>query len=182
MSHPRGGATGTSGRGTHMAVSPTASSGARSRGFSLRARGLVALVGLATLTGCAFPDGSDGSREGERVPVPDAVLFDAVSELPGVAESGVQYEDTLPNGSRYSGHVEAEASADPLCVLDQVYALLWQGRDATVSVSVVQDGVITTESDLGVSGNQFMGELEDRYGRRPKDGVFVEPETPPACR
>ena len=182
MSRPHNRYVGAIGRGAQMAASPTASLGTRPRWPSPRVRGLVAFVGLAALTGCASPDGSGGSREGERVPVPDDVLIEAIEGIPGVTESNVRYEDTFLNGSAYSGRILVEASADPLCVLDKAYALLWQGRDTSVSVSVLQDGVFTTETDLGVNGNQAMGEMEERYGRRPKDGVFVEPETPPACR
>ncbi|WP_149203667.1 hypothetical protein [Actinotalea subterranea] len=136
-------------------------------------RGLATALGVFALTGCVFPGGSsDRPHEDVRIPVPDEVLFDA----------DVSYEDDFTDGSNYVGDIEVDADADPGCVLDRAYALLRQGRDASIGVSVIQDGVFTRGRDVGVEGNQFMGELEDRYGRRPKDGVFVEPETPPACR
>lgn len=146
-------------------------------------RGLVTALGLVALTGCVFPGGSsDRPHEDVRIPVPDEVLFDAIATIPGVVDADVSYEDDFTDGSNYVGDIEVDADADPGCVLDRAYALLWQGRDASIGVSVIQDDVYTHGRDVGVEGNQFMGELEDRYGRRPKDGVFVEPETPPACR
>ncbi|WP_149203665.1 hypothetical protein [Actinotalea subterranea] len=144
---------------------------------------LVALgLAVGSLAGCAFGGGARAAAEDDRVPVPDEVLFDAVSEIAGVVRADLSYEDDVTDGSTYFGDIEVDADADPACVLDRAYALLWQGRDASVSVSVIQDGAYTQEDAIGVEGNQFMGEMEERYGRRPKDGVFVEPETPPACR
>ena len=141
----------------------------------------------AGLAGCAFPDGSGGSRESERVPVPDEVLIEAIEDIPGVTEVDVSYEESFTNGRTYGGSVEVNDTADPVCVLDNVRAILWQGREAWVIVSVVRDGVYTHRSALGDYGRPdetqaSHDEMEERYGRRPKDGVFVEPETPPACR
>ncbi len=139
-------------------------------------------MAFAALTGCVSPDGSGGSREGERVPVPDDVLLGAIEDVPGVTDVDVSYEDDVTNGEQYSGRLEVDDSANPACVLDRVYAILWQGRDAVIGVSVVQGGEVTAEPPPGISFFQKTDEMQDRYGPRPTEGVLVEPEAPPACR
>lgn len=130
----------------------------------MRRPGATALLGAAVaaaLVGCAV--GQSGKPSG---PVPDDVLFDQVAALPGVVSSELRWERNFGNTPFYMGTVTAEDDADPLCVLDESLAVLYQGRQDTSlrAVEVEQRGTTVRAEDL--VGETPLGE---RYGPRPTE-------------
>lgn len=135
----------------------------------------------AAAVGCLLLGGCSGRTTDA---VPDDVLLGELARIPGVSEVDVAYEGQTPNRSpAYTGEVTIEASADAACVLDRVYAVLWQGQPGSITVSLLRDGTFLTSEDLlGFSaiGNHDL--LERRYGERTGSRTFTEPKDPPACR
>lgn len=135
--------------------------------------GLVVLT-AGLLTGCL----PSGSSEPEYVPVSDDVIFEAVSEIPGVTEHTLIYNTNF-GYTGYGGEVHVDQDADPACVLDTTLALLWQGR-SYLSVSVRQGDEFTVPRDLDPKLPRVAA-FKERYGERIGDGVLREVD-PPACR
>ena len=134
----------------------------------VRRSGARVLVGAAIagvfaggLGGCGI--GPSGKSRG---PVPDDVLFEQVAGLPGVAAADLRWELNFGNTPAYAGTVTAERGADPLCVLDETLAVLYQGRQDTSlrAVQVEQGGTTVRAADL--VGEARLGE---RYGPRPTE-------------
>ncbi|MET0434776.1 MAG: hypothetical protein ABW025_11460 [Cellulomonas sp.] len=125
---------------------------------------MTVLLGTAVATalaGCAV-----GQSGKPSAPVPDDVLFDQVAELPGVRSSAIRWERNFGNTPFYMGTITAEDAADPLCVLDEALAVLYQGRQDTSlrAVEVEQGGTTVRAEDL--DGETPLGE---RYGPRPTE-------------
>jgi hypothetical protein len=142
---------------------------ARTRRSAARAAGVAAgVVGLLLAVGaCAAAD--DG-------PVPDDALFDQIDALPGVVSSDIHYMHGLWAPDVYGGGIDVAPGVDAVCVLDQVYEILWQGRHVDIAVNAFQPGMQTVER------RNFLGsdKLVQRYGPRPT----ASSPTPsvPACR
>lgn len=137
------------------------------------ATALTAAVVGGLAAGCLPPR----EREPELEPVPDDVLFDAISEIPGVTGHTLSYNENF-GYTGYNGEVRVDEDADAACVLDTTLALLWQGR-AYLSVSVRQGDEFTTPADLDPDF-PLVAAFEERYGARVGDGVLHEVD-PPAC-
>lgn len=135
---------------------------------------LAVVMMLGLLVGC-------GSPGPQRSVVPDDVLFAEIARLPGVIEADVFYDTEFSRGKVYAGRVTVEDEADPLCVLDRMVAILWQGRSIAVSVVVAQGDESYRAMDLDPETPIQVWKPE-RYGPRPDSTTFVEPELPPACR
>lgn len=136
--------------------------------------GLVVVLTAGLLTGCL----PSRTVEPEDVPVPDDVIFDAVSDIPGVTGHDLVYSTNF-GYTGYSGDVVVSEDADPACVLDTTLALLWQGRDF-LSVSVRQGDEFTTPQDLDPD-LPLATTFVERYGASPDDGVLRDVD-PPACQ
>jgi hypothetical protein len=124
-----------------------------------RRRALTWATGIAlAVAGCA-PSAAGGS-------VPDAVLFDQVAGLDGVASADLSWDRRFGYTPQYVGTVTAEQDADAMCVLDQTMAILYQGRPDTGlrEVEVVQGDRRLTASALVGSDP-----LSERYGHRPSE-------------
>ncbi|MBX9246810.1 hypothetical protein ICW40_18635 [Actinotalea ferrariae] len=138
------------------------------------------LVAIAAVTSLLLAGCSGRTRDA----VPDDVLFDEIARIRGVTETDVAYEgQTWTHGPFYTGAVTIEASADAACVLDRVYAMLWQGQPGSFTVSLLRDGTFLISEDLlGFAAIGNDAQLERRYGQRTGSRTFTEPKDPPACR
>ena len=135
---------------------------------------VLAAVALLLLAGCATQPAQDPGPS-------EAALQAAIEEIDGVTAASVHFSEEFPIGSGYVGDVYVDGEADPLCVLDTVWAILWQGRSTSVNVIVHQG---EEETDW-LDGDDFpVGEIaqfEARYGPRPAGPTVVTPEPPPYC-
>lgn len=136
----------------------------------------AALAAVLAVAGC-------GAGDDDRA-VPDEVLLAQIARLPGVTAVDVSYEGgTLNVGPGYTGSVTVDDTTDPSCLLDRVYAILWQGRVASLEVYLLRGGDdLTSDELLGFDANVHDPQVERRYGPRTGTTEFVEPEAPPACR
>ena len=129
------------------------------------------LVVVCLLAGCG-----EEQRPSSSTPKESAVLFAEITALDGVTSVDVEeYESAGLGGSRpaYRGTVEVDDSADPLQVLDQVLAILWQGiPGASLRDVVVHQGTAGFYDAAYVGLGDAL--LEERYGPQPGTG------TPPA--
>lgn len=120
-----------------------------------------------------------GSDDPGYMPKKDDVLFAEIASIKGVTEVNVHGNESAGvGGSRpaYNGQVVVDASADPLLVLDQVLAILWQGMPGAdlSGVDVRQvDAFYGTEA-VRLGDNR----LKERYG--PQPGTGVPPTDKPA--
>jgi hypothetical protein len=144
---------------------------------------LVALASCATvvmLSGCLRGVGEDASDSGPEGFVPDAVLFDQVADLPGVASADLVFQHPFGYSAAYAGQITVEDGADPLCVLDEALSVLHQGREGVdLLARVVADE--TAYDLLSLVGRD--GSAEERYGDQPTEPqpvATVRPCTPPA--
>jgi hypothetical protein len=135
----------------------------------LTVRTLAVVVALVALAG-ACSGGSEKATGPDYEPVPDRELFSRIGRLPGVISTEIQHRDTFNDRHDYVGTVTADAKVDPVRLLDQVIAVLRQGRwQASMSLHVRQPDRTTTIVDLGL---RSAGEpdLTERYGPQPGDG------------
>jgi hypothetical protein len=111
-------------------------------------------------------------------PVPDTTLYQQIGDLPGVTQVDIEWVDDATRGKSYVGRVRVRDGVDRLRRLDQVLAILRQGRaGAGITVSVgTAHGVAKFPSDLGVITPE---EIEERYGPQPGDGT--PPDSTPAA-
>ncbi|RMI05000.1 hypothetical protein EBM89_16930 [Cellulomonas triticagri] len=141
---------------------------------------LTACASVVLLSGCVRGVGEDASDTGTEGAVPDAVLFDQIADLPGVASTdGLVFQHPFGYSAAYAGDITVEDGADPLCVLDEALSILHQGRaDVDLLVSVVTPEM--TYDLLSLVGRD--GSAEERYGPQPtepRDSATVRPCTPP---
>ncbi len=110
-------------------------------------------------------------------PMADATLYQQIGDLPGVTNVDIRWVDDATRGRSYVGRVRVRDGVDELRRLDQVLAILRQGRaGAGITVSVgTAHGVAKFPSDLGVITPE---EIEARYGPQPGDGT--PPDSTPA--
>lgn len=130
------------------------------------------LIGVMLLVGaCSSSDSGGGlPRSPDYTPRPDAELFAAVGELPGVTAVDISFNDTFPENG-YVGEVTIESGADAQGVLDDVYATLRQGRPgASITVGGVQDDTSLRFEGLGGRAGT-PADLQKRYGPQPGDGT-----------
>lgn len=125
---------------------------------------LVCLLLLAGLAGCARAP----SPEPAYTPVDDQVLYQQVADLPGVRSADIAWDSTFTNGAVYAGTVRLDRSVDPVETLDEVTAILWQGRPNS---SVILD-VVTPRGTINNASIRLQGhlEIEERFGPQPGDG------------
>lgn len=129
---------------------------------------------LAATGGCSRAQEDQPDYE----PVPDRELFAQVAQLPGVVSTDIQHRDTFNDPNDYVGTVTAAAKVDPVRLLDQVIAVLRQGRwQASMTLEVRQPDRTTTIVDLDL---RSAGEpdLTERYGPQPGDGSPPEEGQP----
>lgn len=133
------------------------------------ARTAVAILLLvATLTGCLRTRES-GDDPPDYTPLADSTLYTQIAGLPGVTAVDIEWRDEFGNSNTYVGTVTVDSSVDPRATLDHAVAILRQGRpDALMTVQVIQDGVATQLSALGISGTD--PDLTERYGPQPGTG------------
>lgn len=141
---------------------------------------LATCTALLLLPGCLRGVGEDASDTGPEGSVPDAVLFDQIADLPGVASTdGLVFERPFGNPAAYAGTITVEQGSDPLCVLDEALSILHQGRlDADLGIMV--DGPEMSYDLFDLVGRS--GSAEQRYGPQPtepQDEATVRPCTPP---
>lgn len=127
----------------------------------------TALAGLLllALTACGGP-GYD--------PLPEATLYADIEAIPGVTDQNIDSFDSTSEGTGYSGPIFVDNEADPVAVLDQVLAILWQGLPEANpgGVRVIdEDGTRVDPSDVGLI---VRTDIEARYGPQPGTG---EPPT-----
>lgn len=127
----------------------------------------IALAGLLllALTACGEP---------AYDPLPEARLYSDIEALPGVTSQRIDSFDSGSEGTGYDGTIRVDNQADPLAVLDQALAILWQGlpRASFHSFGVLgEDGTEVRPSDVGLTSPD---EFEARYGPQPGTG---EPPT-----
>lgn len=150
---------------------------------------LVAVCSLS-LAGCVRADSpsdsapSAGSAQPSYAPLPDDQLFAAIRALPSVTSSEVSFTDNITHGIQYRGTIYVDGSVDPVRVLDQANAILWQGRPARLAIEVVSGtrtsgSLAVTQRSLGLDliGSQAEAAYEKRYGPRP--GTGQPPATSP---
>ena len=141
---------------------PSASRTSRSN----RTRTKTALTGLLllALTACGGP---------EYDPVPEEKLSAEIKALPGVTNEKLDSYDSASQGTGYQSDIYINDQADPVMVLDQATAILWQGLpEARINVSVIEkDGREIRTSDVGLIVSD---DFEARYGPQPGSG---EPPT-----
>lgn len=111
-------------------------------------------------------------------PKPDAELFKAIRELPGVARTDMLDSTTgFQEGTGYSGYILLEHGADTAALIDATLAILWQGR-RNAGYGLIkwnQDGKGYRDTDVGLGTQK---DLEERYG--PQPGTGVPPTDKPA--
>lgn len=147
--------------------------------------GLVAAAATLTLTACNPDDWQDDAPEG---PVSDAELLALIEEIDHVTEASLEYVPyTFENGDYYDTFVTVDDGADPFCIVDQIYAILWMGRVTLVDVEV-QTGPAPSDfvdqGDVGPGNNELWHSrsgLTERYGPRPEPGSDPTPAPAPAC-
>lgn len=126
--------------------------------------------------------GACGTRESPDEAWPsDAALETAVESVEGVTEADIRYREEFAAGTGYVGDVQVDSSADPLCVLDTVWAILWQGRPGLTQVTVHQGDDEVDASDAPDLPGAELTEFEARYGERPNSTEVVRPAPPPYC-
>jgi len=136
---------------------------------------------LLLLTGCVRGTSDDASDSMPERAVPDEVLFQQVTDLPGVATvEGLRFQNAFGYEPQYVGRITAEPDADPLCVLDEALAILHQGREG------VRLGVeVTTREKVTYGLSSLVGNggtAEGRYGpqpTQPQPTATVRACTPP---
>jgi len=159
-------------RGWALSVQDTRASALR------RPAATLVLVGiLVTLSACDSGR-VDGVPEGA---VSDVELFEQIGQLDQVVEQDLWYRVNFSDGDAYVGGITVENDADVACVLDEVHAILWMGRDTDIRVDVrLRDGDETLrKDDVGTAG--WWTGPEDRYGPRPEPGTNPTPAPAPAC-
>lgn len=140
-------------------------------------RRIAAAAALLSLGACA-PIGR--SREPTMF-VPDQRLYAQIAEIEHVTKVSVQFEDNFGSHRMYSGEVAVDATANATCVLDQVQAILWQGRPGDIDVGIVQGETYVDASALGLSHDAMKRQpWIDRYGTHPLAGPSPKPSPRPA--
>lgn len=126
------------------------------------------LVLACALTGCGGEERPPSSTTKES-----SVLFAEIAALEGVTSVDVEaYESAGLGGSRpaYRGTVEVDDTVDPLKVLDQVLAILWQGMPG----ASLRD-VVVHQGEDGFYDAPYVGLgdalLAERYGPQPGTGT-----------
>jgi hypothetical protein len=124
---------------------------------------------------CTSPSTPEPSYD----PVPDPDLYQQVEALPGVRSADIAWDSSFTNGAVYSGTVRLDRSVDPVETLDEVTAILWQGRPNS---SVILD-VVTPRGTINNASIRLQDhiEIEERFGPQPGDGE-VPPDAPPLPR
>ena len=133
-----------------------------------RSRHAAALVLLALplLGACTSP--SSSTPEPTYEPVPDPDLYRQVEELPGVRSTDITWDSSFTDGAAYAGTVRLDRRADPVATLDEVTAILWQGRpDSSVVLDVVTPSGTINSASVRLQGHL---EIEERFGPQPGDG------------
>ncbi len=143
------------------------------RSVGLACANLAVAVGVAGLAGCSP---GPATVEESRPPVAserDRVI-DRVEAIPGVAGTDLQVRDDATSGQSIMGSVEVSPQADPVAVLDDVYAALWTFRSWPPPITVVAtvgDQVFGLDGPLPAGSGEGLtkSELEQRYGPWPGD-------------
>lgn len=137
---------------------------------------------LAVLAGCAWEEKT--SPEG---PVTDIELLAQIRDLDHVVDAKLEYNTTAINGDSYSAFVTVDAGVevDSYCLMDQVAAILWMGRQTAMKIAVEKEGaaqgVYDDHTDVGPDMWVLEGSLTKRYGPRPEPGSDPTPAPAPAC-
>lgn len=135
---------------------------------------ILAIVLLLLSPACTTHD------EAGYAPMKTDRLLAQIAALPHVTSVDIgAYESAGIGGSQpaYRGQVQVDATADPLLVLDQVLAILWQGMaGADPDVVVHQGDALYDASSVGLGPRR----LEERYGAQP--GTGVPPTDKPALQ
>lgn len=136
-------------------------------------------VVVALCVALASCGGTDEPKGPGYTPISDKVLFTQIAAIPGVTKVDIEYVDTFENSNGYIGTVDVRTGADAVGVLDQVLAILRQGRwRAGMQVVVLQGGRQISTSALGLNAPTDR-RLTERYGPQPGNGTPPEsPETP----
>lgn len=140
-----------------------------------RTRSVWGVVALAcVLSGC-LP--SDDPPEQAGQPGPPAAqeferLEDEVEGLPGIDTVALRLYDDAVTGRYIGGDVEVSPGADPVGVLDDVYATLWSFRSwqpFLIDVTATAEGeTYGLDGRLNKGGYRlFEDDLEERYGPWP---------------
>lgn len=129
---------------------------------------LLALT--CVLGGCG--DGGNGDGDASYTPKKSSQLYAEIAAIDGVTSVDIgEYESAGLGGSRpaYRGQVRVTDAADPLQVLDQVLAILWQGLPG----ASLRD-VVVHQGDTGFYDAPYAGLgdalLKERYGPQPGTG------------
>ncbi len=137
-------------------------------------RPLLAVLGTVLGAALAMTLGACGPEEDDPgyTPVPDDELFARVAEIESVTEVDLTWVDRFGQQKSYGGDVLVDGSRPTGDVLDEVLAVLWQGRpDASYAVSVTPPPESGKVSLMPFQvGLDDQGALRERYGDQPGDG------------
>lgn len=121
--------------------------------------------------------GADKVKKPDYTVVPDKQLYARIAKLPGVTKVNIEYVDSFDYGQGYVGEVRANATEDPVALLDHTVAILRQGRwDVSMTLEILQPDRTTSTDALGLKSGSAPN-LTERYGPQPGDGS--PPTTPP---
>jgi len=123
---------------------------------------------LVALTACGPEEDSV-----DYTPVPDEDLFAQIADLGSVDEVDLAYVDRFGQSNSYGGDVHVDGSRPAEEVLDEVLAILWQGRpDANLSSVSISVPPGSGQSSLlpAQVGLDRQSALVARYGEQPGTG------------
>jgi hypothetical protein len=128
----------------------------------------VVLLAACLLGGCGGAGGGDDDPD--YTPKSAEAMYAEIGDLDGVTRVDVtEYESAgVGTGPRYNGQVRIDGTADPALVLDQVFAILWQGMpEPQMNVRVRQGDTFYGIDSVGLDTTS----LSERYGEQPGTGV-----------
>lgn len=132
------------------------------------------ILALFLLAGCSL--NNMPTPRATYSPVSDVSLYRRVANIPGVTGVELRWTNGFDNPNGYGGTVYAGRDSDDVAILDQVLAILRQGRPGADldAIEVWRMGSYPVfPSEFGLKGQ---ADYTARYG--PQPGTGVPPATP----
>lgn len=126
-------------------------------------------IALFVIAGCSL--GNVPTPRATYAPVPDAILYQSLAQIPGVARVDVGWTNGFDNANGYGGTIYARRGADEVDILDRALAILRQGRPSAYlgAIEVARpDAFVIFASDVGL---WTPADFTARYGPQPGTGV-----------
>jgi hypothetical protein len=131
---------------------------------------LIAAASVAIISAIASGCTAEPTRP-DYTPAADEVLFEQVRALPHITKIvSLYYEKKFGVSNGYTATIDTDGEIDPNAFMDQVFAILYQGKqqaEIRISVTAPTKGKPDTPHLYMLLGS----ELRERYGAQPGTGL-----------